>query len=1050
MRVLLRSILLTVLIVPSALSAKTAVDKDVEDDNPYGALAYRSLGPLVGGRIARVAGVPGTSIFYAAVAQGGVWKSTNDGFDWEPIFDGEDSQSIGSIAIAPSDPNVIYVGGGEANTRGNIALGHGIWRSTDAGANWEHVFELRGQIGTIAVDPTNSDIAFAAVLGSPFGPGKDRGVYRTLDGGETWTQQLKHDAETGASDVAIDPNNPRIVFAGLWRMRRTPWSFESGGEGGGLYRSRDGGETFDKVEHDELPKGVVGKVGVAIAPSDSSRIYALIEAENGGLFRSDDGGKEWKRINAHRVLQQRAWYYSTITVDPTDADHAWFPQVPLLETRDGGKTVQRVSGPHHGDHHDLWVDPENPQRMINGNDGGIDISLDGGATWRNPLLPIGQFYNIDVDDRLPYHVGGTIQDWGTASGPSRSLRGSNSVAEWLYAGGGEAADFVYDPHRPGHIYAGEYMGYLSHYVENTGQYRNISPQLFSGSGIGAKDHPYRFQWTAPAFASPHKDGGLMHGGNVLFRSHDQGQSWKAISPDLTRNDQSKQTWSGGPITGDNTGVEVFGTIFSIAESRLQQGLIWVGSDDGLVHISRDNGANWTNVTPKTLPEWATVEGIEPSRVEAGTAFIVAHRYRIDDHRPYLFVTRDFGASWQQLKNGLPDDLPLYSVRVDPEDAKFVFLGTERGIWYSRDGGGSFNELRLNLAAVTVMDMEIKHGDLIFGTRGRGIYALERLTTLRAFDEGTRKSPLHLFESARAHRFREDGSWSELGSGTMDEENDGAALYYWLAEEPKQPLTLTIKDAQGRLVRTLSSEKKPGKYPEDDPDEPSAPPEAALSNEKGLNTAQWDLHEEGATRIQSKIDLGNPETGPLALPGTYTLTLQVDGKTSTSTLQILRDPRSPVSDADLAAGHAFALRSRDALNRLATSVERVQVVREQLASMAKYSAKTPNSEALAALLKSVIERVDDIEGTLHNRKAEVNYDILAGREGGAKLLSQWALLYGWTQDSDHAPTQAMQQRAETLLADLTSREAALQSLRNNELAKVEAEINRLGLPRILMP
>jgi photosystem II stability/assembly factor-like uncharacterized protein len=814
MRVLMRLFVLGLMVLPTAASARET--KDEADDNPYGALAYRSLGPLIGGRMTRVAGVPGTTTFYAAAAQGGVWKSTNDGFDWTPIFDGEASQSIGSIAVAPSDPNVIYVGGGEANTRGNVALGLGIWKSTDAGKNWVHVLKLRGQIGTIAVHPNNPDIAFAAALGSPFGPGPERGVYRTRDGGTTWTQQLKVDAETGASDVAIDANNPRIVFAGMWRMRRTPWSFESGGETGGLFRSSDGGETFDKVEHDELPKGVVGKVGVAIAASDSDRIYALIEAEQGGLFRSDDGGSEWKRINDHRVLQQRAWYYTTVTVDPTDADHAYFPQVPLLETRDGGKSVHQIKGPHHGDHHDIWIDPRNPKRIINGNDGGIDISLDGGATWRHPLLALAQFYNIDVDERVPYHVGGTIQDWGTATGPSRSLQGANAVAQWLYAGGGEAADFVYDPHRPGHIYAGEYMGYLSHYVEGTGQYRNISPQLFSGSGIGAKDHPYRFQWTAPAFASPHRDGGLMHGGNVLFRSHDQGASWKIISPDLTRNDKTKQVWSGGPITGDNTGVEVFGTIFSIAESRLQQGVIWVGSDDGLVHVTRDDGANWANVTPKELPEWATIEGIEPSRSDAASAFIVAHRYRLDDHHPYLLVTRDFGATWKPLKQGLPDDLPLYSVRVDPDDARFIFLGTERGIWYSRDGGAHFSELRLNLPAVTVTDLEIRHGDLVFGTRGRGIYAFESLATLRAFDDKVRASPLHLFAAKPAWRFREDGSWSELASGNIDEENDGATVHYWLADEAKQPITLTIKDAAGRrTAHPEQREEADASMPEDD-------------------------------------------------------------------------------------------------------------------------------------------------------------------------------------------------------------------------------------------
>ena len=1045
----LRSLMLllaAVLALP--LAAKTAKEDDAE--KPYGALAFRSLGPLVGGRVTRVAGVAGSTIFYAATAQGGVWKSGNNGIDWEPIFDDEFSQSIGAIAVAPSDANVLYVGGGEGNPRGNVALGHGIWRSTDAGASWEHVLKLKGQIGTIAVHPANPDIAFAAVLGSPFGPGPQRGVYRTLDGGKHWSQVLKVDANTGASDVAIDPHNPRIVYAGMWAMRRTPWSAQSGGAGGGLFRSSDGGTSFEKVEHEAIPKGVVGKVGVAFAPSQPGRIYALIEAQGGGLFRSDDGGGDWKRINEHHVLTQRAWYYMTMTVDPSDADTVWFPQVPLLRSQDGGKRVVQIDGPHHGDHHDVWIDPRNPLRMIDGNDGGIDVSLDGGKTWTHPLLPTAQFYNIDVDDRVPYHVGGTMQDWGTVSGPSRSLRGPHAVGEWLYAGGGEAADFVYDPFRPGHVYAGEYMGYLSHYVEGSGQYRNISVALYNGSGIAPEKHPYRFQWTAPAHVSPHRDGGLYHGGNMLFRSKDQGQTWSAISPDLTRNDKRKQQWSGGPITGDNTGVEVYGTIFSIAESPLQRGLIWVGSDDGLVHVSRDDGANWSNVTPKALPEWATVEGIELSRSEPGTMWFVAHRYRLDDHKPYLFLTRDFGKSWQQLGKGLPDDLPLYAVRVDPEDDRFVFLGTERGVWYSRDGGGSFSALKVKLPPVTVTDIEIKHGDLVIGTRGRGLWALEQIANLRSFDDDVRKLPLHLFATRAAYRFREDGTWSEMADGTVDEDDGGALLHYWLRDKPKQPLTLTIKDAAGRIVRTLSSEKKPGKYPEDDPDEPSSPPEADLDGEPGINLAVWDLREEGARRIPFKADMGDPETGPLALPGSYTLELVADGKTATTTLELRADPRSPASAEDLRANHELAIRTRDALTRLSLSIERVRAVREQLDMFAKHAGKPANAAALLGAIKAAGERVDAIEGTLHNPEAIVNYDILSGRGGGAKLFSQLAPLYSWIGDSDHRPTQSMLDRAEVLLAELATREAAIAALRDQELARVEAEADKLGLKRIVLP
>ncbi|MBK7146651.1 MAG: hypothetical protein IPH76_16110 [Xanthomonadales bacterium] len=529
-----------------------------------------------------------------------------------------------------------------------------------------------------------------------------------------------------------------------------------------------------------------------------------------------------------------------------------------------------------------------------------------------------------------------------------------------------------------------------------------------------------------------------------------GPDLSAISPDLTRNDKSKQQWSGGPITGDNTGVEVHGTIFSIAESPLQRGLLWVGSDDGLVHVSRDDGANWSNVTPKALPEWATVEGIEVSRSDAGTMWFVAHRYRLDDHRPYLFLTRDFGKNWQQLGKGLPDDLPLYSVRVDPADSRFVFLGTERGVWYSRDGGANFSELKLNLPPVTVTDMEIKHGDLVIGTRGRGLWALEQVSTLRALDDALRTKPVHLFATRPAYRFREDGSWSEMANGTVDEEYEGALLHVWLKAKLKQVVTLTIRDAEGHIVRTLSSEKKPGKYPEDDPDEPWGPPEADFDVTAGLNLVQWDLREEGARRIAFKADMGDPETGPLALPGRYTLELAADGQTATTTLELRADPRSPASAEDLRANHALAIRTRDALTRLSLSIDRVRAVREQLDVFARHVGKTANADELRTAIQAARERVDAIEGNLHNPEAIVNYDILSGRGGGAKLYSQLAPLYSWIGDSDHRPTQSMLDRAEELLTELAQREAAIDALGGIELARVEAEADKLGLKRIVLP
>ncbi|MGE5815897.1 MAG: WD40/YVTN/BNR-like repeat-containing protein, partial [Acidobacteriota bacterium] len=580
-------VVLVCLLFPITPEAQQAQPADQKNDNqPFKGLKYRNIGPAQGGRVSRVAGVPGEpSVYYAATASGGVWKSTDGGITFKPIFDSQPIASIGSIAVAPSDPNIIYVGSGEANIRGNVAPGNGIYKSTDAGKTWTQVWKQEGQIGTMIVHPRNPDIAFAAVLGHAFGPNAERGVYRTKDGGKSWQQVLKKDSDTGASDVAMDPSNPNMVFAGFWQARRKPWDLVSGGPGGGLYVSRDGGDTWKQLKGDGLPEGIWGKVGVAVAPSDGSRVYALIEAEKGGLFRSDDGGESWTLATADRALRQRAWYYTTMTVNPMNEDDVWFPQVPLLRTIDGGKTIKYIKGPHHGDYHDAWIDPRNPKRMIVANDGGVDISIDGGETWYAPALPIGQFYHVSADTRVPYRVAGAQQDLGTAQGPSNSLTVDGiTAAEWYSVGGGEAGHVVSDSSDPNIVYAGEYLGYLSRYDHRTRQARNVSAYPENASGHGGADFKYRFQWTAPIATSPHDPKVVYHGANVLFKTTDGGQSWTAISPDLTRDDKAKEQWAGGPITGDNTGVETYCTIFAIAESPREKGVIWVGSDDGLVHV----------------------------------------------------------------------------------------------------------------------------------------------------------------------------------------------------------------------------------------------------------------------------------------------------------------------------------------------------------------------------------------------------------------------------------------------------------------------------------
>lgn len=1035
------------LAAPMALSAEES-NPDEASDSDFGALEYRLIGPSIGGRFTRVTGVPGSQVLYAAAAQGGVWKSTNNGTDWEPIFDEQSSQSIGSIAVSASDPNVLYVGGGEGNPRGNVAIGLGIWKSIDAGKNWRQVWQTRGQIGTMEVHPRNPDIAYAAVLGSPFGPGPERGVYRTLDGGKSWLQVLKKDADTGASDVALDPNNPNIVFAGLWQFRRSPWLTTSGGPGSGLYRSQDGGEHFEQLTGEGLPEGDWGKVGVRVAPSDSNRIYALIEAKEGGLFRSDDGGDSWERINSHRSLRQRAWYYSVLTIDPSNADVVWFPQVPLLKSIDGGKSVQQVDGPHHGDHHDIWIDPSNNKRVLSGNDGGLDVSLDGGKSWYTPPLPLAQFYNLAVDDSVPYRIAGSIQDWGTAMGPARSrVNGDNPLANWLMVGGGEAGDVLFDRSTGGSaIYAGEYGGYLSRTEIGSGQSRNISAWPANPSGIAPEKLKLRFQWTAPLADSVHDPKLLYHGANVLFESRDQGHSWKAISGDLTRNDKRKQQWSGGPITGDITGVETYGTIFSIATSAKQAGLIWTGSDDGLVHLTRDGGATWQNVTPKGLPEWGTVDAIECSAEDAGTAYVVVQRYRLDDFKPYLFRTRDFGASWQLLNKGLPTDLPLFAVREDPADPNWLYLGSDRGVWYSRNAGASFEELNLNLPKVAVTDLEAKHGDLIVATRGRSFWALEGLAALRALPAARAKA-IAILPAAPGYRFRLADRWDFLVRGAQDNPDEGVVMYYWLKDAPKGEVSMRILDASGQVIRSLSSKPIAAKYQPDDPDEPEAKPEAVLSKQAGLNRALWDMRHEGAKRLLAKIDAGNPERGPLALPGRYRVQLVVDDLTHEQDIEVRIDPTSVHAEGALEANMAFALEMRAALDRTTDLIAGMQAVHEQAQDLKKRHAKHAMIDAAA---DAVLKQVTALEARVHNPDAEVIYDVLAGREGGAMLYSQLSPLYSWVQDSDHAPTESMLARRDELLAELEGHEQAFAALRANELKALEAALDTAQVDRVVVP
>jgi len=1027
---------------------------------PFEALKFRSIGPAAGGRVSRVAGVPGDPLtYYIAAAASGVWKSTDGGASWKPIFDDQPISSTGSIAVAASDPNVLYVGSGEANIRGNVAAGNGIYKSLDAGRSWTRVWKQEGQIGTIVVDPANPDIAFAAVLGHAFGPNPERGVLRTQDGGKSWQFVLKKDPDTGASDVALDPSNPNIVFAGLWQARRRPWDLTSGGPGSGLYLSRDGGTTWKQLTGKGLPDGIWGKVGVAVAPSDGRRVYALIEAERGGLFRSDDGGDTWVLASGHHALRQRAWYYTTLTVDPANKDVVWFPEVRLLKTIDGGRTIVSVKGPHHGDHHDVWIDPRNPRRMIDGNDGGVDLSLTGGERWVAPPLPIAQFYHVAVDGATPYHVMGAMQDIGTAWGPSNSLVTDGlRLAHWRSVGGGEAGFVVPKPDDPNVIYAGEYLGIITYFDHRTRQPRNVAAYPENGSGHGAEDLRYRFQWTAPIATSPHDAKVVYHGGNVLFRSADGGQTWVAISPDLTRNDKSKQKWAGGPITGDNTGVEFYGTIFAVAESPREAGLIWAGSDDGLVHVTRDGGKSWSDVTRNVpgFPEWGTVSLIEPSPFDAATAYLVVDAHRLDDTHPYLWKTSDYGKAWKRLSAGLPQDVYLHAVREDPKRRGLLYLGTERGVMVSPDDGASWQPLHLALPTVAVHDLVVKDNDLVLATMGRSLWIFDDLTPIRETSPKLREEDVHLFTPQPAIRWRVRSEWhgaDEEGSrepGGAPNPPRGALVYYYLKRKPKDEIRLEILDSTGSVIRTLRSTPEAAKYPPDDPDEPKEAPKPALGSDSGVQRAVWNLAYESGKEIKgAKVDEGEPDRGPLVLPGAYTVRLVVEGKAFTAPLTVQPDPRAAVTPEDLAAQVRFAIEARDQITRLTGVVEDLRSLRRQLAVRAEVWKTVPKASGLVSSAQAFTLKLDTLEARLHNPRAEVVYDILAQR-GGAQLYSRLVPLYTWVVEADGPPTQGTREVFAAQKRELDTLESEFHGLVAKDLAGLNRTARDLNLADVEPP
>jgi photosystem II stability/assembly factor-like uncharacterized protein len=985
---------------PKPAAAATAT----HEDKLFEGLSWRSIGPYRGGRVTAVTGVPGQPlVFYMGATGGGVWKTTNGGISWSPITDGQvKTGSVGAVSVAPSDPNVVYVGMGESCIRGNVSHGDGVYRSTDSGKTWTHLgLTETKQIASIQVHPQDPDLVYVAALGHTFGPNPERGVFRSKDGGKTWSKVLFVDDHTGAVDLAMDPTNPRVLYAAFWQVYRTPWSLESGGPGSALYKTTDGGDTWKKLDGKGLPKGPWGRIGVTVSPARPERLYAVIEAEEGGVFRSDDAGATWTRTNDERKLRQRAWYYTHVYADPKEPDTVYVLNVQFFRSKDGGKTFQTIRVPH-GDNHDLWIAPEDPQRMVEGNDGGATISFDGGESWSSlDNQPTAQFYHVIADDRFPYHLYGAQQDNSTVGIASRTDGFGIGVRDWDSVGGCESGYIAPKPGDPDVTFAGCYDGFIGRHDERTGQQRDVSVWPDNPMGWGAEGMKYRFQWTFPIVASRHDPSVLYAAGNVLFRTKDEGASWEKISPDLTRNDPSKLGPSGGPITKDNTSIEYYGTIFALAESPLDASVLWAGSDDGLVHVTRDGGKTWTNVTPKALPEWSRVSQIDASPHDAGTAWLAANRYQLDDYRPYAYVTRDYGATWQEIAAGLPADSFVRVVREDPVRQGLVYAGTETGVHVSFDSGASWRSLQRNLPVVPVTDLIVKDDDVAISTQGRSFWILDDVAPLRQMSPELAQAPAHLFHPSPAVRFE-----GRKGRGAVGENPpSGARFYYLLKDAPKEgeEVKLEVLDEKGALVKAFSSkeDKKDEEAPNPEREAFFGPPAPkTIPAKAGLNNFVWDLRYPDASKFKGMILWGGETRGPLAVPGHYQVRLTAAGQAFTEPFEVRKDPRVAATPEDFRQQLELLLQIRDELTAAHDAITRLRTTRDQVKAAGERAKGTEAEKAVAEAADALSKKLTEVEEALYQTKNRSSQDPL---NFPIRLDNKLADLASTVASADAAPT-----------------------------------------------
>jgi photosystem II stability/assembly factor-like uncharacterized protein len=993
------------------------------EESDYGALEYRLVGPFRGGRSAAVTGVPNQpNLYYFGATGGGIWKTTNGGREWENISDGYFGGSIGSIAVSKSDPNVMYVGGGEKTVRGNVSSGYGIWKSEDAGKTWTASgLKNSRHVPRIAIHPTDHNIVYAGVMGNIYKPTQERGVYKSTDGGKTWRKTLFANEHAGVVDLIMDPTNPRILYASTWRVRRTPYSLSSGGEGSALWKSTDSGETWTEISTKKgFPDDILGIIGVTVSPVNNQRVWAMVEnKDKGGLYRSEDGGETWSQVNSERKLRQRAWYYTRVYADTEDVDKVYVLNVRYHKSTDGGRTFSTYNAPH-GDHHDLWIAPEDPHRMIIGDDGGAQVTYDGGETWSTyHNQPTSQFYRVTTDNAFPYRIYVAQQDNSTIRIPHRTDGYSISEDDWESTAGGESAHIAVDPEDNDIVYGGSYDGYLTRVNHKTGTVRAINVWPDNPMGHGAEGMKYRFQWNFPIIFSKHNPNRLYTFSQYVHVTENEGQSWDIISPDLTRSDPEKLKSSGGPITQDNTSVEYYCTIFAAQESPLKEGLLWVGSDDGLIHVTQDGGKTWDNVTPKGMPEWMMINSIEPSAFDEGTCYVAGTKYKTGDFAPYLYKTTDYGKSWNKITNGINGEHFTRALREDPKRKGLLYAGTETGMYISFNDGNNWKPFQMNLPVVPITDLTIKDNNLIVATQGRSLWMIDDLSVIhQLYDADLNKHVL--FKPKDTYRMR-GGSFK--GSKTTGTNHPNGVITYFNLKDLRDDdkVSLTYFDTKGDTIKTFSNKSKKNK----------------LTVKNGANQFVWNMTYDGAELLKGMILWWASLQGPRAIPGEYKVTLKVNDQQQSQIFNILADPRAESTLADIQKQFDFIESVNKTMDEAHKSIKKIRNINGQLGAFQKQYKDDDNVKELVEKAKELQEQLSNIEKELYQTKNRSGQDPL---NFPIRLTNKLGHLNSLVRMGDFAPTDQDAAVKNELTAKIEEQLKAFNTILNDEVKTFNVAFN----------